>query len=118
MLSKTQVVTIRKAIEKTYTGVCTITEQEKIKKLNKSTAFKEVIAFENLPCKLSFSLTKRGAVISQAVKIFISPDITVKNGSIVKITQNNVTTEYINSGEPAYFATHQEIGLELLEKIN
>jgi hypothetical protein len=45
----------------------------------------------------------------------IAPEIHVKPGSKLTITQNGVTTEYKNSGEPALFDTHQEIILELFK---
>ena len=44
---------VRKAIEQTYTGKCTITEYQSYKK-NKSTGKKEVDILEDQPCKLSF----------------------------------------------------------------
>ena len=51
----------------------------------------------------------------QATKLFISPDITIKPGSKITVTQTGVTTEYTGSGVPAVYPTHQEIMLELFE---
>ena len=119
MLSKNQVVAVRKAIESTYTGICTITEWQRIKQPNKTTDFVEVMVLENQPCKLSFSSLKNavetdiGTAITQTVKIFLAPEVKVKTGSKISITQNGITTEYKNSGEPSMFATHQEIMVEL-----
>ncbi len=119
MLSKNQVVAVRKAIEMTYTGTCNIIERQKVSKPNKSTGFKEVIVIENQPCKLSFSSlasSKNGenaSKIVQSVKVLIAPEIHVKPGSKLTITQNGITTDYTNSGKPATYSTHQEIGLEL-----
>lgn len=121
MLSKNQVVVLRKAIEKMYIGNCTITEFQKVKKDNKSTGFKDVIVLENQPCKLSFSSikstsqTETAAMIVQTAKVMIAPEIQVKPGSKIAITQNGAITEYKNSGEPALFDTHQEIILELFK---
>lgn len=123
MLSKDQMVVVRKAIERTYIGLCSITEQQKILKENKSTGFEDVIVLENQPCKLSFSSVKSAnqtdtnAVVRQTVKVFLAPEIKVKAGSKLSITQNGETFEYKNSGEPALFGSHQEISLELFEGV-
>ena len=112
----------RKAIESLYSGICTITEYQKVKKENKSTGFAEVIVLENAPCRLSFktvtntSPSENGASsIIQTTKVFLAPEIKVKPGSKLTITQNGVTTEYENSGKPAFYSTHQEIVLELFK---
>lgn len=122
MLSKTKMVNARKAIESMYDGKCTITEYQKIKRENKSTGFQEVVVLENEPCRLSFKTinnTKQtdnaASAVVQIVKVFLAPDIQVKPGSKLTITQNDVTTEYKNSGEPAFYSTHQEIVLELFK---
>ena len=112
----------KKSIESLYTGTCTITEYVKVKKENKSTGLEEVVVLENQPCRLSFSTinsataTETGASsISQVVKLFIAPEIKVKPGSKLTVSQNGITTEYKNSGEPAFYMTHQEIILELFK---
>lgn len=121
MLSKNQMVAVRKAIEGMYIGTCTITEHQKVKKENKSTGFQDVIVLENQPCKLSFekitntSQTETAALVVQIAKVLIAPEIQIKPGSKLTITQNNVTTEFKNSGEPAMFGSHQEIILELFK---
>ena len=122
MLSKTKVVKARKAIESLYNGTCTITEHTKVKKENKSTGFVESMVLENQPCRISFSTinstssTETGAsALVQVVKLFIAPEVKVKPGSKISVTQNNVVTEYQNSGEPAFYSTHQEIILELFK---
>lgn len=112
----------RKAIESLYDGRCTITEHQKIQKENKSTGFQEVVVLENEPCRLSFKTitntnqtdTAASAVV-QIITVFLSPEIQVKPGSKLTITQNNVTTEYKSSGKPAIYSTHQEIVLELFK---
>ena len=121
MLPKNQMVKTRKVIESLYDGVCTITEYQKVQKENKSTAFKEVVVLENQPCRLSFqsinptNQTETGASLSQSVKIFLAPEIHVKPGSKVVVTQNQITTEYKSSGQPAHYFTHQEVVLELFK---
>ena len=122
MLSKADVVNVRKALESLYDGKCTITEYQKIKKENKSTGFEEVVVHEEVPCRLSFSTIKNtnqtdtaASEVVQITKVFLAPEIKVKPGSKLTITQNDVTTEYKSSGEPAFYRTHQEIILELFK---
>ena len=122
MLQKTKMVKARKAIESLYDGKCTITEHQKIKKENKSTGFQDVVVLESEPCRLSFKTidntnqtdTAASAVV-QITKVFLAPEIKVKPGSKLTITQNDVTTEYKSSGKPAFYSTHQEIVLELFK---
>ena len=123
MLSKNQVVKARKAIESMYDGTCTIIERQKVKLPNKSTGFKDIVVLEEIPCRLSFNTvtntnqTEVGAsAVIQSTKVFIAPEIKVKPGSKLTITQNDVTTEYKSSGQPAIYTTHQEIELELFER--
>ena len=103
MVSKT-----RKAIEMLYRDKCTIVEYQPIKDpVTKRTNNKEVIVLENQPCKLSYknivSATEgKLSKLEQTIKLFISQDISVKAGSKLIITnQNNITKEYIRSGESA-----------------
>ena len=117
MLPKNAVVKVRKALEKGYTGAFTVTEYQKVIKPNHTTGFAEVDVVVNQPCRLSFSSspsTSDGdvAVINQTVKLFFAPEIKVKEGSKITVTQNGVTTEYKRSGTPAVYDTHTEILLE------
>ena len=121
MLSTNAVVKARKAIESMYEGTCTITEHQKVQRPNKSTGFADVVTQENIPCRLSFKTTnstnqtETAASIVQVTKVFLAPEITVKPGSKLTITQHGVTTEYKSSGEPAFYSTHQEIVLEIFK---
>ncbi len=121
MLQTTKMVKVREAVESLYDGVCTITEYQKIRKENKSTAFAEVVVLENQPCRMSFKTvnptnqTETAGVVTQAVSVYLSPDILVKPGSKMVITQNGVTNEYKCSGKPAVYSSHQEVPLELFK---
>ena len=122
MFSQVEMVKARRAIEKFYSGTCTITEYQKFQKPNKSMGFREEVVFENQPCRLSFSTanqtnqTETGASsVSQIIKLFLAPEIQVKAGSKLTITQNGVTADYVRSGEPSHYSTHQEIILELFK---
>ena len=112
----------RKAIEKTYTDTCTVTEKEKYTRRNKTTAFREKTVCSDVPCRLSFKTVNTssgtGTVtkIGQIVTLFLSPDIDIKAGSEITVTHDGATTKYKRSGFPAVYKTHQEIPLELFEE--
>ena len=116
-------VAARKAVEATYFGTLTVTEMRKVKdgksKLTKNAL---VVVLEGQPCKLSFETLKAAgqsdsaATIVQVTKLFVSPDVSIRPGSKITVTQDGVTTDYTCSGVPATYPTHQEIALELFEK--
>ncbi|HBH93774.1 MAG: hypothetical protein PUD90_09510 [Clostridia bacterium] len=122
MLSKIAMVKARKAFEKLYDGRCTITVREEYEKENGATGFRENAVIADEPCRLSFSsvsATSEGdamATTSQAVKLFIAPEIAVPEGSRIDVTQNGITTSYRQSGTPAVYSSHQEITLELYKR--
>ena len=121
MLQKIKMVKVRNAVESLYDARCTITEYQKIEKENKSTAFKEIVVLENQPCRMSFrtvnptNQTDTASVVTQGITVYLSPDVFVKPGSKLTITQNGVTNEYKASGKPAVYSSHQEIPLELFK---
>lgn len=112
----------RKAIESRYKGICTVYEYKNVKdEVTKITSKKEVAVLENQPCKLSFeslnpTTTDGVAVQSMGAKLFISPEVNIKAGSKVVVTQNGITTEFSNSGIPAIYSNHQEIMLTVFDK--
>ena len=113
----------RKAIESLYTGVCTVYEYQGVTdELTKLTKKQEVSVLEEQPCRLSYKQlnnaeqTTTGATITQTIKLFILPDINIKPGSKISVTQNGETAKYKNSGVPAVYRTHQEIILELFDR--
>lgn len=118
MLPKIKLV---KAVESLYDGRCTITEYQKVKKENKSTQFEEVVVLENQPCRMSHknanptNNTGTASAVTQTITVYLSPDIDVKPGSKMTITQNGVATVYKSSGKPSVYSSHQEVPLELFE---
>lgn len=113
----------RKAIERTYGGTVTVVEHQKVKdKVTKLTGYEDVPVLENQPCKLSFESIKAAvqsesaASIAQVTKLFLSPDITIKPGSKLTVTQTGITTDYACSGIPAVYDTHQEIILDVFKE--
>lgn len=110
----------KKAIELLYVGTCSIYEHQKVVKANKSTGFSDVEVLKDQACRLSFrtinsnSMKEEGASsLEQITVLFLDPDINVKPGSKIVVTQDDVTTDYTMSGKPAMYDTHQEIVLDL-----
>lgn len=115
-------VKVRTAIEKTYSGVCSIFAKEKIRKENHSTAFAEVAVLENQPCRFSFSSKKptdfQGVAMGVSLEgvLFLAPEIQVLPSSKIQVTQNGRTTYFAKAGESALYPTHQEIPLSLFQE--
>lgn len=113
-----QVKLVKKAFESLYTGICTVTEQRKVQKANKSTGFENVVVLEDEPCRVSYktinssSLDDASASVKQVTVLFLSPLVKIRPGSKVRVTQNEVTVEYESSGQPAIYPSHQEVVLE------
>lgn len=113
---------VRKALESLYKGTCTVKTWESFKDpVTKISTQKEVLKFENQPCKLSHEKqvsatnTVGPAVLSQTTKLFIAPELEIPAGSKIIVSQNGKTTEFSRSGEPAVYMDHQEIMLELFK---
>lgn len=109
----------RHSIESTYDCKCDIIEYSAIKNaINKRTEHKEIIVLEKQPCRISYKNisntndTENKNNVIQIVKLFIAPEIQIKNGSKIVIFKNENKKVYKNSGEPAIYDTHQEIILE------
>lgn len=60
--------------------------------------------------------TESVAKTSQIIKLFMSPEIEIKPGAKITVTQAGVTETYECSGTPAVYETHQEIILKLAER--
>ncbi|MCI9191432.1 MAG: hypothetical protein HFH84_17935 [Lachnospiraceae bacterium] len=113
----------RRAQEQMYFGLMTVTEHKKVRdERSKLTTQREEVVLEDQPCRLSFETlksaqqTESAAGITQSIKLFLAPEITVKPGSKVTVTQDGVTADYKCSGVPAVYPSHQEIILELFER--
>lgn len=113
----------RQVLEAAYDGNLTVLEYQQVKNpKTKLTEQKEVVVLEKQPCRLSHdsvqpSAKERGAEeVFQMVRLFLAPEVKIKPGSKLSVTQNGVTRAYQCSGTPAVYATHQEIILTLFER--
>ena len=113
---------VRKAVESLYNGLCDIIEyRNSTDPVTKITAAQEVQVCTAQKCRLSFKSSppigesQTADTVQQITKLFIAPEVEVKAGSKIVVTQNGVTKAYQRSGEPAIYETHQEIVLELFK---
>lgn len=113
----------RKAQEKTYEGLCTVTEYGDVEDPETHISSEgEIKMYKDQPCRLSYSAlpaagkSQTADSVTQSIKLFLSPDILIKPGSKITVSQNGREVAYKQSGQPALYATHQEINLELYEE--
>ena len=114
----------RKKIEELYTHKCTITSVMAVKDPVKTTTVMEDIeTYKDIPCRISFNLQKvdeKELVNSSesVVKLFVAPDVLMKEGSKVIATVNGVVTQYECSTTPFLYPTHNEYLLKFVNVVN
>ncbi len=123
MIDRTELLNARKMhrqmIEELYEGTCNIYEKTNVTDpVTKITGQKEKMVYEDAACKLSYTRIMpsykqaEGAKQEQLVKLFLAPEMLVRPGSKIVVTQNNVTETYKMSSLAAVYTSHQEIVLE------
>ena len=113
---------VNNPLAKLWVGKCTIYEYKDVTDPETyQTTQKEVPILVAEPCRLSYNyeqstnIQSGAAVVSQSITLFIRPDLKIKPGSVIEITQNNITERYKGSGKPSVYTNHQEIILQLYE---
>ena len=103
-------------------GRATISEyQEVTDPIDFQTKHKLVVVVENEPCRLSYirenavDVSDGAPYVTQSIDLFIRPDLVIKEGSVIEITQNGVTNKYKRASKPAVYTHHQQVALELYE---
>lgn len=117
MLPKTAVV--RKALERLYDGKATIYTYPDGEADAVTGVVKPVQkAAGPYPCRVSYKNIQSGnnegdglATFSQAITLFISPDIVIAAGSDIEVVQRGRTLQFTASGVPAVYDSHQEVPL-------
>lgn len=123
MIDRTELLNARKMhrqmVEELYEGTCNIYEKTNVTDpVTKITGQKEKLIYENAACRLSYTRITpsykqaEGAKQEQLVKLFLAPEMLVRPGSKIVVTQNNVTETYKMSSLAAVYTSHQEIVLE------
>ena len=77
------------------------------------------------PCRVSYTHKTIGSITDndggvpitvQVITLFIRPDLMIKPGSIIEVTQHGRTVKYKGSSTPSVYTNHQEVKLELYEE--
>lgn len=109
----------KNALRKLWDGACDVFIRETaVNKANGRNEPVETCVLRGESCRLSFSTVtatsenSEAALVKQVVKLFISKDVTIPEGSKIVVTQKGVTANYRRSGKPAVYSTHQELVLE------
>lgn len=118
-------------LAKLWVDSCTIYEWQKVKDpVTQQTKQTKVPVLLNEPCRLSYehayssgAPTKERdgvSVYGQQITLFIRPDLLIKPGSVIEVTQYQAhtaaaTETFKASGPPALYTNHQEISLELYD---
>lgn len=107
-----------------WIGKCTIYEyKDELDPITHQTTQHLVPVIVDEPCRLSYryeqatNISSGAAVVSQSITLFIRPDLEIKAGSVIEITQHGKTQKFKGSGNPALYTNHQEIILNIYEDI-
>ena len=113
-------VNTKKALQILWKDTCKIIakNQEITDPDDHTTNYEDVVIVENEPCKLSFETLKSAAAdnvkskVEQKAKLFITNEIEIPPGSIVRVTRGTRVFVFSSTGIPGIFSNHQEIMLE------
>ena len=113
---------VRRAVERLYDGRATVEEARKEKNAKNITALVWSAVARNVPCRVSYkTLAPAGRSdtvdsIAQAITLFTAPNVDIKPGSRVTVTQRGRTMHFSCSGISAVYDSHQEIPLVRAEE--
>lgn len=111
-------------LKRLWIGKCTVYEFQPVTdpKTHQTTS-KLVPVLIDEPCRLSYSSNSTTssatgvAVVGQITTLFIRPDVEIKSGSIIEVTQHGKTSKFNKAGKPAIYTNHQEIVIRLDEDV-
>jgi hypothetical protein len=111
----------RRAIERMYTDRANVYRYVQVKDpVTKET--KQILQsiYSEQPCHISQralaanNQTDAQNEIQYETKLFIAPELDIRQGDLLEVTRGTVTRRY-TSGEPFLYPTHQEISLQRKE---
>lgn len=111
----------RQVIESLYEDDADIYRYEYVKDPDSGVDRKElVLKYENQPCRISqralatMDQTEAQNNILYETKLFISPDVDIAQGDLIRVTRNGTERRY-EAGEPFLYRSHQEVSLQRRE---
>jgi len=111
----------RRAIEQLYEDRATIKRYVEEKTEWGETRLIEKEVERDIPCRISQralsvnSQTETVNEIAYETKLFLPPDIEVRQGDIIEVTRQGITRKY-TAGEPFLYPTHQEVSIQRREE--
>ena len=118
MLEKNTLVR-QKALERLYDGVCNVIDQREIIDEDGVSNFEDAVIAENIPCRVSIGSNpiavqnEDRATTNQTITLFCAPDVPLKKGSQIEVTQYGITSRYKCAGVPAVYDVFQSVEMEL-----
>ena len=108
----------RRVIERLYTDRCTIYRYQPMKDpVTKETKqFLQPLHVDQ-PCRISQRApavngqTEAQNEIRYETKLFIAPEVEIRQGDLLEVTRDTVTRRY-TAGEPFLYSTHQEVSIQ------
>ena len=113
---------VKRAVEHLYDGRMTVEEARKEKNAKNITALVWNAVVGDVPCRVSYkTITPAGRSdtvdsTAQTITLFTAPDIDIKPGSRIVVTQCGRTMRFSCAGIPAVYESHQEIPLTRWEE--
>ena len=110
-------------LKRLWIGKCTIYEYQTVTNPVTHQSVQSLVpVLVDEPCRLSYNyeqatnLQNGSAVVSQSITLFIRPDLDIKPGSVIDVTQHGRTTRFKGAAKPAVYTNHQELIMELDEE--
>lgn len=111
----------RRAIERLYTDRCTIYRHQPMKDPEtKTTKLVPQSIYVDQPCRISQralgqnNQTEAQNEIQYETKLFIAPELDIRQGDMLEVTRGTVTRRY-TAGEPFMYSIHQEVSIQRKE---
>jgi hypothetical protein len=111
----------RRVIERLYTDRATIYRYVPVKDpVTKETKLVLQAVYSDQPCRISQRVlgqnnqTEAQNEIRYETKLFIAPEVEIRQGDLLEVTRGNVTRRY-TAGEPFVYPTHQEVSIQRKE---
>lgn len=111
----------RRQIEKLYEDVCTIYRYEKATDPDTGETIQQPVAiYIDQPCRISQKTlgannqTDAQNDIAYETKLFIAPEIEIRQGDMIEVTRGTITRKY-EAGEPFPYPSHQEVSIQRKE---
>ena len=113
---------VKRAVEHLYDGRITVEEVRKEKNAKNITTLVWSAVVEDVPCRVSYKTIApagRSDTVdstAQTITLFTAPDIDIKPGSRIVVTQCGRTMRFSCAGIPAVYESHQEIAVTRWEE--